>query len=231
MAESIHILRPMFSLSTQRRFEKGFVTVNFEDMDSRATGFLISAGLIITNSHCLPRLPQPERLGTDLVFLTITPLDAPSIKARAMVVYADPCSDIAILSGPDREEFPLEANQYLTMLQSLTPLRINLKPLGRFENVEVGVRTVDGSWLLGSAFIAGTAGRNISVSLRPKEARIRPGTSGSPVFNDKGLVIGVVKFASETHAEFTALVLPDHVPAWVPELIRDERRQKRQGPR
>ena len=191
------------------------------------TGFLIDHGFIITNCHCLPRLdndlkkavrlPDPAKPDDDRVELAIKRFNSRREEARAEVVYADPCGDIAILQGLDSQDFPEQHIRYYKLIDDMNPIQIYLKPLLRLkDDLDVYVRTVERVWLSGTAFIAGAyGGRTLAVHLHDKKARIPGGTSGSPVFKADGVVVGVLKIGSLRTAEYYALAMPDYLPVWL----------------
>lgn len=84
--------------------------------------------LIITAAHCLPHLPPPhpwmhleEKTYRDLVGARG---DNPTLWAEC--IFANPVSDLAVLSGPDDQELCDKAsafNEFIGSLQKIFPVR------------------------------------------------------------------------------------------------------------
>jgi V8-like Glu-specific endopeptidase len=198
--------------------ERGLVIISSRGV-GLASGFYIGNGFLITNCHCLPRTPDP-REQDDMVVVTVKTLATRSKSAKAAAIYADPCGDIAVLGPLDEQAFSHEADKYRTLIEKLPPVKINVRALSRLTKFRVHVRSVKGKWLSGQAFVAGYEGRTLTVQLEDKKARIPGGTSGSPVVNDDGLAVGVLKIGAETSAEYSALALPDYLPMWLLDRIK-----------
>lgn len=195
------------------------------------TGFLIEGGYIVTACHCLPRLPDPMMQGDDVIRMFIKRFSSPKAGAQAEVIYADACSDIAILGPVSSQDALDELLRYEAVVSAIEPVRVTLACLPRLQKMKVHVRTVRGDWLSGVAFVVGTGGRNLAVQLDRDSARIPGGTSGSPVFNEKGVAVGVLKIGSINHPDYVALALPDHIPMWVHDRLQNGLNLKKVRPK
>lgn len=180
---------------------------------NHGTGFHIGSGYLITNCHCLHSIPDPAKFFSSdelLTAVTVKSLLSEEV-AKAAIVYADPCGDIAVLHSLDDQQFPDEAESYERLLDGLAKVTVNLRQLKRSVEVILFVRNVDGVWVSGEAF----SGRGLMVNLDEKEIRIEPGASGSPVINEDGICVGVLKIGSAYSPEYNALALPDYLPVWL----------------
>jgi S1-C subfamily serine protease len=138
------------------------------------TGFVVQGGLVATNHHVVDRARAVEAVTED-----------GSVHLVAGIVAADAANDLALLSVPTLDAAPL--------------------PLAAPGNVEPGDRVV----VIGSPLgLAGTVSDGIVSAVRPDglgeasrvfrttailqiTAPISPGSSGSPVLDADGEVIGV----------------------------------------
>ncbi len=107
-----------------------------------------------------------------------------SKKRRTSVecLFVDPLSDIAVLGSPDNETFSEESTRYEKLVESVKPVSIG-------DTVKEGERL----WMLGldgkfkSATCLGFSGSRLWL----RGADVKPGISGSPILNEKGLAVGV----------------------------------------
>lgn len=207
--------------NNSQQIEKGLVQVQHSE-GNHGTAFHIGDGYLITNCHCLPSIPDPTSFfDNDEIETAVTVKSLPSEQdGKAAIAYADPCGDIAVLQSLDAYDGPYyeDSQKYEELVDSLSRITINLEPLKRkpvppqqCERVKVFVRTVDGDWVSGEVNI----GMVLDVDLDDKEFRIPGGTSGSPVVNEDGICVGVLKIGSTSAAEYRALGVPDYLPVWL----------------
>ena len=169
--------------------------------------------LIATACHCLPCvdgkmvLPDPNDPGAPL------PLSVREWSGRGtftgLVVAADPCGDLALVSDSTRSGCDLSPSlrePYWELLTRLEPAIPVLAPSPSGDK-PVFLFTHTGKWLKGSAF-------HESITLENPRERIRPGTSGAPVFNEQGMVLGVVSTGTLGQPEGRMALLADYLPGW-----------------
>ena len=179
-----------------------------------AMGFRLGDdNLIATACHCLPCvdgkmvLPDPNAPG-DPVSLQVREWNGEE-SFTGYVVAADPCGDLALVSdstrsGWDLDPAPREAYwELLGRLEPAIPVLAQSPP----KDKPVFVFTHTGKWLKGSAFMEG-------ITLDDPRERIRPGTSGAPVFNEQGMVLGVVSTGTLGQPEARMALLANYLPGW-----------------
>ena len=160
-----------------------------------ARGFLIVSpgslhlSLVVTAAHCLPHLPPPH-LGSYTRERTYAALlgplsDTPSA-VWAECLFADPVADVAVLTCPDNQVLPDEADAYDALIESLVALPIRAAQQG-----PAWVRGLDGRWFRCDVEHAGSP-----LWTKPAEPVVG-GMSGSPLIQ-AGAVIGVVSTTVET---------------------------------
>ena len=100
----------------------------------------------------------------------------------------EPVNDIAVLGAPDDQEFGNEADAFLAICDGIEPVPIYRSDLAFGDEFPVQVWTHKGTWVTGTETSFGDQPRWMIV---PDQA-IEPGTSGGPIINDDGELVGVV---------------------------------------
>ena len=177
---------------------------------------------VATACHCLPRtdgrvvLPSPDLPGEDVVLVDIA-LPGGSKSARGIIVAADPCGDLALVGGSTRygTDLPPEAaKRFDELVHGMPTARPNLAP-SQHEEKPVFLFTHEGRWMSGRASFG-------LVRLEQPDARVRPGTSGAPVFDENGLVLGVMSQGYVDRPDGRMAILGDSLPGWaLQELAAD----------
>lgn len=192
---------------------------------NRGMGFRLLDDFIVTACHCLRRyqrkvvLPNPDLLGCDPAALDVRVFGHRSA-TPLLVRFAEPCSDLALLStstagGSDLPGSLLErADELFSSLEPTLPV---LEPS---PNARAFLFTHEGKWLEGRA-------RHSLVEFG-RRVRIRGGTSGAPVFDENGSVLGVTSFAASTRPEMRMCVLAAHLPNWIIRSAREQVEWRRQ---
>jgi S1-C subfamily serine protease len=167
-------------------------------------GFIISSKqghLVVTAAHCLRRMPRPalslssdERTYRSL----LAPLDEKRRTVSAECLFVDPISDVAVLGAPRREK----AAAYSKLTRGMRPLRV------------AATRRRTAAWFLSldCRWVRCTLSRSRR-GYRISAARqaIEHGTSGSPILNSSGAVLGILCAApGEINPR-----LDIHLPRWV----------------
>jgi len=177
----------MMNESVRKKIE--FATVTFNKLGGR--GVLVEGGYIITAAHCIEfdieggpmalGVYYTERITTSYGDLLVSP------------VLVEPVSDIAVLGPVDGQELPGEAEKFEEFYQAIEPVIISRRNLLLFKSIPVFIFTHHKTWVEGTV----TMYKNNAPTLVLKTTKaIEPGTSGSPVVDELGKLIGVASIAS-----------------------------------
>jgi S1-C subfamily serine protease len=157
----------------------GFVAVESQDgTKSSGTGFMISEdGLFITNRHVINEHGAPK--------LIVVVMSDQSIGVEATVVTLFDDADLAVLRMGKARKYPVVQGVATSSgLTEGTAVAVIGFPHG------TGTRQGDGD-VRKTTFAAGTLGKVLANELQ-LDAYAAPGSSGSPVFDARGFVIGVI---------------------------------------
>jgi len=148
--------------------------------------------VVITAAHCLPSLPpaDPMMYTHERTYPQLLgPLGAPP-SLRAECLFVDPITDVGVLSEPDGEVWPDDADAYQAFLEPRATFRVGA----------VTDHTTGSLLSLTHEWTPCRIDRQPTVRmLTVFDTCIEPGMSGSPVVDDRGRAVGVVSVGAERH--------------------------------
>ena len=169
----------MFSI-----IEKATVTL----IDRVGRGVLIKNNMILTASHCVNYDISGEiDLANGVNYIEEIITWSGKLKVQPLSIEA--VSDIAVLGGLDDQECYSDYEQFEEFCRNTSPIKISRRKLELFKKFEIFIFTHEKTWISGCAYISFPESQILL--LEPNEP-IKPGTSGSGIFDEKGELVGIV---------------------------------------
>ncbi len=136
----------------------------------------------------------------------------------------EPVSDLAVLGSLDDQEFTKEAEDFEEFCEHTNPVPLCRRDFGLFQKFIVHIYTHKGIWVTGSAMQCCEDAQALSVEANEQ---IEGGTSGGPIINDSGDLVGIVShfsLAAEPQNKCSGLTPRPHLalPVWVCRRIQAE---------
>jgi Trypsin-like peptidase domain len=208
-------MRKQRALSSKSQQRVRAATVSLPDKGGQ--GVLVPGGFVLTAAHCVEWSGDGAMVLGDPYVASVEPKVGASFK---LSVYAvDPVADIAVLGGPDNQIFSDYADAFESFCEATAPVHIRADNIRVNAPVSANVLSHKDTWIKATATRHGTSFTLLGPSLFI-EARssIEAGTSGGPVVDDAGRLIGIVSTAGGTSDETREGTMPrPHLalPAWV----------------
>jgi len=180
----------------------------------RGTGLcvMIDGGFIITAAHCVD-WDITGMMATGEFYLNKIKTVSDDLTATPLAV--EPVSDIAILGSPDSQVFCHESFAFDKLCECVTPVKLLRSIPKQLKPFPVWVRTHLETWVAGTATFSGEN----STFAYETDIEIANGTSGGPIVNHRGELVGVVSHGTNSCTEGKYLsvagLLPLALPAWV----------------
>jgi hypothetical protein len=177
-------------------------------------GVLVRGRLIVTAAHVLPWSSEGQMaLGDHEAF--VEEIEAGGHRLRIRPLAVEPVLDIAVLGALDDQAYSGDAQAFEVFCNSTPSVHIRTTESPPFASFPVHILAHTGRWITGQAeqTQAGIPCLSIEV-VEPIEG----GTSGGPVVNNKGQLVGVVSTAGGTGGDGCSLFVPrPHLaaPVWL----------------
>ena len=205
----------------REQLRSSLVTVH-QSNDSTGMGVYLGKRLFITAAHCLPESPDVTNPFGDVAPITLSRFGS-SQRFRAVLAGIDFCSDFAVLADETSHGVRLEGKhrrEFDSQIAMLLRAAIDNELDREFVSAEYSLMTHEGHWSSGQfvpplqddRFIQFTPDENDVTGF------VRPGTSGSPLFDNHGRVLGLVSTSSETadrESHGMAVRLATAIPQWL----------------
>ncbi|MBU2623435.1 MAG: serine protease [Proteobacteria bacterium] len=200
----------MLNDEIRKRVEKATVRLTKKG----GLGVIVSSNLILTAAHCIGWSAEGYMVLGDH-FLEQVEIDGRQIIAAVCAV--EPVLDIAALDEPDGQTFYDESNDYLSALESIIPIEINSEVFALFHYIPAFIFTHKQTWLKVNVQQCRFAAPGLSVCGAPIEG----GTSGGPVVDQEGRLLGIVSCGGFTAPDYSGFIPRPHLslPVWIMERI------------
>lgn len=200
--------QPTLPAAARRRVVAATVSVRTKDR-GRGQGVFVEGDYILTVAHAIDFDNEGTMAQGDAYLVPVT---SGARTFMADTLFIEPCSDIAILGPADGQEARELCETYEEAAAAVAPIRICRTIPRPGEKFPVWIRTHFRTWVSGTAeyFHGGTF-------FLDSDTQIRGGTSGGPVVNASGELVGLVSIASDisgstnrcsTSGPFATLALP-----------------------
>jgi len=135
----------------------------------------------------------------------------------------EPVNDIAILGSLDDQVFDKEATEYELFCKEINPVKICTDEFKLFDKFPAYIYTHNKTWVMGDAQQCKINANHLMIET---ENKIEGGTSGSPVINDSGELIGVVSNTNINKGytkKFDTVIVRPHltVPVFIYSVLLD----------
>ena len=126
----------------------------------------------------------------------IEDIEAQGQSQRARPLVIEPLSDIAVLGPLDDQTFVEDAIKFERFGEGTTPISLCTLDREPFRPFAIHIRTHHGTWIRGQAQVSSPEAHCLWVDA---EEQVEGGTSGGPIINEEGLLVGIVSNFSESN--------------------------------
>jgi hypothetical protein len=198
------MIRTEFMLSDKirKRIEKATVKTK-----TGGQGVVVPGNMILTAAHCLS-VEVNAFMGVQEQPLQEVECNGNQIMAQIYAV--EPMRDIAVLGAPDSQRCAEEYFAFKKAIERIDPVEIRPDDLKLFKEIPAEVYTHERTWITGKVQQGGQGEVSLSMTITDE---IKSGTSGGPVVDQEGCLLGVVSTFSEGIGEISLLHLA--LPVWI----------------
>jgi Trypsin-like peptidase domain len=187
-------------------------TVRFTDRGGQ--GVLVPGGFILTATHVVKwTTTGAMALGDEVEF--IQEIEAGGCPLQVYPLAVEPVADLAVLGALDSQWHPEAADAFRRFCMATRAIPLATAEMPFDEPVPAHVLAHTGRWISGRVRQMCFDAQAETLVLDPDE-QVEPGTSGSPVVMDDGLLLGVVSTAAEGGDRSSTIARPHlAAPVWL----------------
>ncbi len=161
-------------------------------------GVLVPGGFILTAAHCVEWRSEGTMMAVGGHFIEeIGTVDGESLRVRPFAL--EPVLDIALLGPLDNQEFSDEADAFELFCERTRPVLVRTDEPERSTKFPAFILSHLGPWIKADAQLL----RDGEPTLFLESGRIERGTSGGPVVDAHGHLLGVVSHGGHTRGDKT----------------------------
>jgi hypothetical protein len=153
-------------------------------------GVLVGSNFILTAAHCVDFVCTGDMALEGHYIEEIRTHEGALLKVGPWAV--EPVSDLAVLGSLDNQVFFEETEPFETFCENTMPVPLCLKDFEVFQPFPIYLYTHKSEWLEGSAQICSENAANLWLHF-PEQ--IEGGTSGGPIVNESGELVGILSIA------------------------------------
>ena len=179
-------------------------------------GVLVPGGFVLTASHCVKWNGEGGMVLGDVLRERIQTAGGKRMTLR--LVAAEPVADIAVLGELHSNVLSADDEAFIDWQYATQPVPVVDLILGVGDSSPVHILTHKGTWVDGVARCYESGLPTISMEM---DGLIKGGTSGGPVVNDAGELVGIVSNSTERaeHPQCFNPILHLALPCWVSRAI------------
>lgn len=192
----------MLSDEIRNRIEKAMIRLK-----TGGQGVVVPGNMILTAAHCLT--------AGELAFMGVQDqplqeIDCSGNKIMAQIYTVEPMRDIAVLGAPDSQIFARECLAFEKAIKRIEPVEIMIDDFELPDEIPFEICSHERTWIKGTA----QQGYDCEASLLiTATCEIKGGTSGGPVVDQEGRLLGVVSTFSKGIGEISLPHLA--LPVWI----------------
>lgn len=181
-------------------------------------GVVVPGNLILTAAHCIGWTAEGDMALGDFYIEDVETRDGRKLRVQPLAL--EPVSDVAVLGSLDDQTFSAEATAFEDFCAEAPWVALCTSEFPLFQPFPVWIRSHEGAWIEGTAQQCAPEALYLAIDT---QEQIQRGTSGGPVVNQAGSLIGIVSTYIER--ECAALVPRPHLAMPARLLRRILRRQ------